>query len=106
MGQLFSSTIKTIASAFSPCKEQLPHSIMFSKLSEKAIPPSRGSTGAAGYDLYAAHDVDISAQGKALVKTDIAVALPVGWYGRVAPRYVKKLISNTSIINVYFNSSF
>ena len=67
---------------------------MFSKLSEKAIAPSRGSIGAAGYDLYAAHDAHIPAQGKAIVKTDIAVALPEGWYGRVAPRYVKKLNLN------------
>ena len=88
MGQLFSSSAKTIISAFSfsPCKEQLPHSLMFTRLSEKAVAPSRGSAGAAGYDLYAAHDITISAQGKALVKTDIAVALPIGWYGRVAPR--------------------
>lgn len=86
MGHLFSSTAKTVASALYPCKEQLPVSLMFSKLSEKAIAPSRGSIGAAGYDLYAAHDVSIPAQGKAIVKTDIAVALPEGWYGRVAPR--------------------
>jgi dUTP pyrophosphatase len=88
MGQLFSSTVKTIVSSFSPYKEQLPHSLMFTKLSKKAVAPSRGSDGAAGYDLYAADDVTIPAQGKALVKTDIAVALPLGWYGRVAPRYV------------------
>ena len=86
MGQLVSSSAKTIISAFSPGKEQLPHLLMFTRLSEKAVAPSRGSAGAAGYDLYAAHDVTIPAQGKALVKTDIAVALPIGWYGRVAPR--------------------
>ena len=86
MGQLFTSTAKTVFSALYPATEQLPRSIMFSKLSQKAVAPSRGSTGAAGYDLYAAHDITLPAQGKALVKTDVAVALPEGWYGRVAPR--------------------
>ena len=86
MGQLFTSTAKTVCSALYPYTEHLPQSIMFSKMSDKAITPSRGSTGAAGYDLYAAHDVTIPSQGKALVKTDLAVALPEGWYGRVAPR--------------------
>ncbi|XP_028402273.1 deoxyuridine 5'-triphosphate nucleotidohydrolase-like [Dendronephthya gigantea] len=86
MGALLSSTVKTVSNSLYPCKDQLPQSIMFSKISEKAIAPSRGSSGAAGYDLYSAYDMTVPAQGKALVKTDIAVALPDGWYGRVAPR--------------------
>ncbi|XP_046857443.1 deoxyuridine 5'-triphosphate nucleotidohydrolase-like [Xenia sp. Carnegie-2017] len=86
MGQLMTSTIKTIYNTLYSCKESLPKSVMFSKMSENAMTPTRGSCGAAGYDLYAAYDAQIPAQGKALVKTDIAVALPEGWYGRVAPR--------------------
>lgn len=76
---------------------------MFSKLSDKAIAPSRGSTGAAGYDLYAAYDATIPAQGKALVKTDIAVAIPQGWYGRVAPRLVRKFIFKLCFIKVLWS---
>uniref|UniRef100_A0A8B9GDD9 Deoxyuridine 5'-triphosphate nucleotidohydrolase n=1 Tax=Amazona collaria TaxID=241587 RepID=A0A8B9GDD9_9PSIT len=45
-----------------------------------------GSARAAGYDLYSAYDCDIPPMGKAVVKTDIQVALPSGCYGRVAPR--------------------
>lgn len=56
------------------------------RLSEDATLPVRGSPGAAGYDLFAAVPVTIAAQGKALVPTDIAVAIPAGYYGRVAPR--------------------
>lgn len=90
MGQLMTSTVKTIYNTLYSCKESLPKSVMFSKMSENAMTPTRGSCGAAGYDLYAAYDAQIPAQGKALVKTDIAVALPEGWYGRVAPRFVFK----------------
>ncbi|KAJ9513347.1 hypothetical protein QJQ45_001387 [Haematococcus lacustris] len=65
------------------------------KLSEFAIIPTRGSAGAAGYDLSCAHDCVIPARGKELVKTDISIKLPRGTYGRVAPRSglaVKKFI--------------
>jgi dUTP pyrophosphatase len=61
--------------------------------------PSRGSPGAAGYDLYAANPEPIIIQGqsgRALVPTGIQVVLPPGTYGRVAPRSglaVKKGIS-------------
>uniref|UniRef100_A0A2K6AS87 Deoxyuridine 5'-triphosphate nucleotidohydrolase n=1 Tax=Macaca nemestrina TaxID=9545 RepID=A0A2K6AS87_MACNE len=40
----------------------------------------------AGYDLYSAYDYTIPPMEKALVKTDIQIALPSGCYGRVAPR--------------------
>ncbi|XP_063685618.1 uncharacterized protein LOC134819551 [Bolinopsis microptera] len=48
--------------------------------------PTRTSEGAAGYDLYSCQDCLIPAQGKAIVKTGISVALPDGCYGRIAPR--------------------
>ncbi|KAJ6664117.1 hypothetical protein lerEdw1_008332 [Lerista edwardsae] len=60
--------------------------LRFAKLSENAFAPSRGSSRAAGYDLYSAYDCEIPASGKAVVKTDIQIALPSGCYGRIAPR--------------------
>ncbi|NWU29018.1 DUT protein, partial [Dyaphorophyia castanea] len=60
--------------------------LRFTKLSENAFAPSRGSTRAAGYDLYSAYDCVIPPMEKAVVKTDIQIALPSGCYGRVAPR--------------------
>ncbi|XP_068708305.1 uncharacterized protein [Montipora foliosa] len=60
--------------------------LFFKKISDRATTPTRGSELAAGYDLYSAEDVTIPKQGKALVKTDIAISLPEGCYGRVAPR--------------------
>ncbi|KAI9485930.1 MAG: dUTPase-like protein [Benjaminiella poitrasii] len=60
--------------------------LLIKRLSEHAKLPTRGSEHAAGYDLYCAHDIVIPAQGKAIVATDISLAIPVGHYGRVAPR--------------------
>ncbi|XP_053179242.1 deoxyuridine 5'-triphosphate nucleotidohydrolase, mitochondrial [Scomber japonicus] len=60
--------------------------LRFAKLSEHATAPSRGSAKAAGYDLYSAYDYSIGPMDKAIVKTDIQIAVPHGCYGRVAPR--------------------
>ncbi|XP_003969884.2 deoxyuridine 5'-triphosphate nucleotidohydrolase, mitochondrial isoform X2 [Takifugu rubripes] len=60
--------------------------LRFAKLSEHATTPTRGSAKAAGYDLYSAYDYTIDPLDKAIVKTDIQIAVPHGCYGRVAPR--------------------
>lgn len=36
--------------------------------------------------LNSAHDTAVPAKGKTIVATDISLAIPVGHYGRVAPR--------------------
>jgi dUTP pyrophosphatase len=56
------------------------------KLSDKAHLPIRGSLHAAGYDISSSCEIIVPAKGKALVKTDISLAIPVGHYGRLAPR--------------------
>ncbi|CAI9297893.1 unnamed protein product [Lactuca saligna] len=56
------------------------------KLSEKAILPARGSSLAAGYDFSSAIDTKVPARGKALVPTDLSIAVPEGTYARIAPR--------------------
>lgn len=57
-------------------------------LSANATMPQRGSKQAAGYDLFSANTVDVTvpAHGKALIMTDLTIAVPEGYYGRVAPR--------------------
>ncbi len=60
--------------------------LVVKRLSPKAIIPSRSSELAAGYDLSAADDALVPARGKALVMTDLVMAIPVGHYGRIAPR--------------------
>ena len=56
------------------------------KLSENATTPVRGSPYSAGYDLFSSADIIVKAHGKALVPTDLMVAVPPNCYGRVAPR--------------------
>ena len=55
-------------------------------LTEFAQAPTRGSEGAAGYDLYSGEVQTLSPGERKLVKTFVAVAVPPGTYGRVAPR--------------------
>jgi len=56
------------------------------KLSSQAILPVRGSREAAGYDLSSAVQAVVPARGRKLIATDLAIAVPPGTYGRVAPR--------------------
>lgn len=58
----------------------------FKRLHPEARLPSRGSAGAAGLDLYAVERLTIEPGGRAAVPTGLAVAVPQGFYGRVAPR--------------------
>ncbi|XP_076849793.1 deoxyuridine 5'-triphosphate nucleotidohydrolase, mitochondrial isoform X2 [Brachyhypopomus gauderio] len=60
--------------------------LKFAKLSEHATTPTRGSSKSAGYDLYSAYDYTVGPMDKAVVLTDIQIAVPAGCYGRVAPR--------------------
>ena len=57
-------------------------------LGENAKIPTKGSDGAAGYDLYNAENQDISlAPGeRRLFATNIKISLPRGIYARIAPR--------------------
>ena len=52
--------------------------LLIKKLSPKGRTPTRGSAFAAGYDLYSAQNTVIPKQGKTLVDTDIAAAVPAG----------------------------
>jgi dUTP pyrophosphatase len=52
--------------------------LLVKKLSEAGRAPTRCSAFSAGYDLYAAKETVIPSKGKALVSTDIAIAVPEG----------------------------
>ena len=55
------------------------------KMEKSAKLPNKGSANAAGYDLHALLDSNVPANGKALIQTGLAIAVPVGNYGRLAP---------------------
>jgi len=56
------------------------------KLSPQAVLPKRADDGAAGYDLTASEMAVILPGCHGSVHTGLAVAVPGGTYGRVAPR--------------------
>jgi len=56
------------------------------RLFEDAQIPTKGSKLAAGHDLHSSEDIIILATNPALVKIDLAIAVPEGTYGRIAPR--------------------
>ncbi|KAI0539235.1 deoxyuridine 5'-triphosphate nucleotidohydrolase [Xylaria digitata] len=77
-------TMAENGSTSAPAEQSPP--LLIKKLSDKARLPTRGSAFAAGYDMYSSQAATVPARGKALVDTDIAIAVPAGTYGRIAPR--------------------
>ena len=57
-----------------------------SRLTDDAKLPTKGTPLSAGYDLYASEDVKIPPFSKKMVSTGLAMTVPEGTYGRVAPR--------------------
>jgi dUTP pyrophosphatase len=61
-------------------------SLRFQKLHESARLPTRGSPFAAGLDLYSVEQLTMQPGQRAVVGTGLCVAIPAGFYGRIAPR--------------------
>lgn len=55
-------------------------------LSNAAKIPTQGTDFSAGYDLYAAEDACVPRLGRKLIKTNLSMAIPMNYYGRIAPR--------------------
>lgn len=60
--------------------------IFIKLLSDVAKVPTQGTPFSAGYDLYAAESATVSKLGRKLIKTNISLAIPINYYGRIAPR--------------------
>lgn len=56
------------------------------QLDERAVLPQRGSALAAGLDVCSIEDLEIGPRQRVTAKTGLAVAIPPGFYGRIAPR--------------------
>ena len=61
-------------------------SLRVKRLDVRATLPTRGSSGAVGYDLACIEDFCLDTQSHVLVRTGLGFQLPRGVYGRVAPR--------------------
>ena len=55
-------------------------------LSNKASVPTRATPQSAGLDLYSGYNYNIRPLGYQQVELDLAVEIPPGYYGRIAPR--------------------
>jgi len=55
-------------------------------LNKDAKMPSKGSEQSAGFDLYSTQNYDIKPNEQVLISTGIALQIPNGCYGRIAPR--------------------
>jgi deoxyuridine 5'-triphosphate nucleotidohydrolase len=58
----------------------------FKRLDPRATLPTRGSATSAVLDIYSIEDITIEPKQRVLARTGLAVAVPLGFYGRVAPR--------------------
>ena len=60
--------------------------LQFKRLHPDAQLPTRASEHAAGYDLYAIAPLNLHPGQRAPIATGVAVAIPHGFCGRIAPR--------------------
>jgi dUTP pyrophosphatase len=60
--------------------------LKFKRLTPNSTELFHASKHDAGFDLSSAYDYVVPSKGKELVKTDIAIELPEGTYGRIASR--------------------
>jgi deoxyuridine 5'-triphosphate nucleotidohydrolase len=60
--------------------------LSFKRLDPRATLPTRGSSLSAGLDVYSIEDLTIQPGERFLAPTGLAVAIPEGYYGRLAPR--------------------
>ena len=63
-----------------------PPRLQFVRLSLMAKPPTRSTEGTIGYDLYTPFSFTLYPREIKLVYTDIAIKVPPGHHGRVAPK--------------------
>ena len=69
-----------------PCDENEVEPLKFKRLGEELRRPTKGSTDSAGYDLYSAEETEILPWKQRIINTQIAIKVPKGTYGRIAPR--------------------
>jgi dUTP pyrophosphatase len=64
----------------------MPETLQIKRLTLDATLPTRASPGSVGYDLYSLNDLVIQPNSRDIVSTGVYATIPVGCYGRIAPR--------------------
>ena len=60
--------------------------LQIKRLTLDATLPTRASPGSVGYDLYSLNDLYIQPNSRDNVSTGVCATIPMGCYGRIAPR--------------------
>ena len=84
--QVTPDQVRNLAYEVRDMKRAQSKGIQVKLLSNCARPPTKATSKAAGYDLSSAHDDVIPANSRKLIRTDLAMTVPPGTYGRIAPR--------------------
>jgi dUTP pyrophosphatase len=64
----------------------MPETLQIKRLTLDATLPTRASPGSVGYDLYSLNDLVIQPNSRDIVSTGVCATIPLGCYGRIAPR--------------------
>jgi dUTP diphosphatase len=62
------------------------NTLRFKQLDARAVLPKRGSALAAGLDVCSIEEINLGPKQRVMARTGLGVAIPPGFYGRVAPR--------------------
>ena len=84
--QVTPDQVRNLAYEVRDMKRAQSKGIQVKLLSNCARPPTKATSKAAGYDLSSAHEDVIPANSRKLIRTDLAMTVPPGTYGRIAPR--------------------
>lgn len=74
------------------------------KINDGGFRPTRATKNSAGWDLYAAEDVEVEPHKKCLIPTRVEVRMPIGYYGRINGRsgltLKKTMMVDTGVIDL------
>jgi dUTP pyrophosphatase len=82
------------------------NTLRFKQLDPRAVLPKRGSALAAGLDVFAIEDLSIAPKQRVMARTGLAVAIPPGFYGRVAPRSGLAAKSGLDVLSGVIDSDY
>lgn len=80
--------------------------LKFRRLNLDAVLPTRKTTDSAGYDLCSVEDLILDPGQRIAVRTGLAVAIPEGYYGRIAPRSGIALENGIDVLAGVVDSDF
>lgn len=80
--------------------------VFFKRLGEISFLPSKASQHDAGYDLFSVETHTLAPMERKLFKTGIALEIPSGFYGRIAPRSGMAFKNGIDVLAGVIDSSY